>query len=435
MMNDDQIAGSSFAGGGGTAVECMTFKPRPGTPESIKKFRRSNNLQPGKRFVHPGIADDLPGMDLNSRIHGVASEFTRATAHDLLTHTKASELEKLQLEKAEKVYKQRAREPLGRVYNRDHKLPLKYTQGGEAFGIKSVSSLEPAKDIIFPEFNSDDIAAEEIYIKSHNNWPVGAQRSRGINWATTTCDPSKTSFGMKGDTIAFNGVSKNIADVLNPSLNADADGPLFYQNNVDNYAKTTDLLGKSKNLGQQSGTRSLEVVYGRPSQTALKAKSGPVWGAEQIMQGGYSVEEQKPDIDLGKSITPGFRNISTETRAYGCPSIRTDLPKNPNATRSVSDDQNYGDDVSARDLISPPAYSDLNIDPSAMINSRSAQSIRQLFENIGYTLPDDVFEVIATAASSPSGELTVKTFRDCLNSFLAARDDGMDEHWLKANSV
>lgn len=34
--------------------------------------------------------------------------------------------------------------------------------------------------------------------------------------------------------------------------------------------------------------------------------------------GGYSPEECEPDTDLGKAITPGFRNLTTETRAYGC---------------------------------------------------------------------------------------------------------------------
>ena len=124
----------------------------------------------------------------------------------------------MELIKAEKVYKQRAREPLGTTYMRDGiRLPEKFTTGKESFGIKSVSSLEPAKEIIFPDIKEEDIKAEEIYIKSHNNWPVGAQRSRGIDWTKTSANPETTAFGRKGDTIAFNGVSANIAVVLNPA--------------------------------------------------------------------------------------------------------------------------------------------------------------------------------------------------------------------------
>lgn len=36
------------------ARECLTFEERPDTPPHLRKFRRSTNLEPGKRFIHPG---------------------------------------------------------------------------------------------------------------------------------------------------------------------------------------------------------------------------------------------------------------------------------------------------------------------------------------------------------------------------------------------
>lgn len=48
----------------------------------------------------------------------------------------------------------------------------------------------------------------------------------------------------------------------------------------------------------------------------------------------------------GQSITPGFRNAVVEGRAFGVPSIRSDIM--PYAKRSVADTQNYGDDTNAR---------------------------------------------------------------------------------------
>jgi hypothetical protein len=33
--------------------------------------------------------------------------------------------------------------------------------------------------------------------------------------------------------------------------------------------------------------------------------------------GGYSPDECEPDADLGKAVTPGFRNITADTRVYG----------------------------------------------------------------------------------------------------------------------
>lgn len=47
------------------------------------------------------------------------------------------------------------------------------------------------------------------------------------------------------------------------------------------------------------------------------------------LQGGLSEAEQQPDADLGKSVREGWRNINPDSRAFGVPSIRTDvaLPK------------------------------------------------------------------------------------------------------------
>ena len=50
-----------------------------------------------------------------------------------------------------------------------------------------------------------------------------------------------------------------------------------------------------------------------------------------------------------------------DDRAYGCPSIRSDIPTLPPHRRSLADSQNYGDDVPAQDLINPPMFSDLAI--------------------------------------------------------------------------
>jgi hypothetical protein len=56
----------------------------------------------------------------------------------------------------------------------------------------------------------------DLYKRSHGSYAPGEQRRRDYKW---NVDPDRTRFGAKGDTIAFNGVSKNIADVLNNSAN------------------------------------------------------------------------------------------------------------------------------------------------------------------------------------------------------------------------
>jgi len=46
-----------------------------------------------------------------------------------------------------------------------------------------------------------------------------------------------------------------------------------------------------------------------------------------VIKGNYTEADQLPDRDLGKTLTPGFRNVTLETRAFGVPCIRTDLPR------------------------------------------------------------------------------------------------------------
>lgn len=93
--------------------------------------------------------------------------------------------------------------------------------GHEPFGIKSASSMEPAKALIFPTDIDETEEGLELYKRSHGSYAPGEQRRRNYDW---NIDPERTRFGAKGDTIAFNGVSKNIADVLNGSANLSKNG-------------------------------------------------------------------------------------------------------------------------------------------------------------------------------------------------------------------
>jgi hypothetical protein len=86
---------------------------------------------------------------------------------------------------------------------------------------------EPAKNIIFPQIVESSAQGEEIYKKSHGSYGVGEQKRRGYDWKV---DPSTTVFGRKGKDIAFNGVSKSIADGL--SADELSRGPIINKKNV-----------------------------------------------------------------------------------------------------------------------------------------------------------------------------------------------------------
>ena len=86
-------------------------------------------MAPGQRFQHYGIADDLKTMNLGERIYGGNSAASNVNAAELINHRLPTELERITLDKAEQVYRMRAREPLGRTVDRHIALPAKFTEG------------------------------------------------------------------------------------------------------------------------------------------------------------------------------------------------------------------------------------------------------------------------------------------------------------------
>jgi len=395
---------------GGSVKECLGFEERPSTPPEIRKYRRSTNLEPGHRFQHPGLADDYPKMNLDYRIYGIKDNPDRVTASDLINQPKTTELQRINNIKAEKIYKQLNKEPLGHSPDRKIKLPAKFTEELVPFGCKSVSSLEPAKDLIFPTLTADSIAGADLYKRSHGSYGPGEQRSRDYKWHI---DPKETRFGRKGDTIAMNGVSTNVNEVLKASLNVNLDPANTKK--VEDFRNMGDILGQSKNLGQDSGLRPRDIVYGKAS--GVKGLT-----ASEVMKGRYKPDENKPDNDLGKSLTPGFRNINLQDRAFGCPSIRSDIPTVAVSRRSLADSQNYGDDVPAQDLINPPAFSDLSIGPMAMEELRSKAKILDLFARIGYKFDSATSDMLFERASRDGRYCSMNAFRDVVNDFIITND-------------
>lgn len=112
------------------AVACMTYQERPRTPEDIRKFRRSANLEPGKRFQHPSTKADMDALRLEARTFGVTSKSSETTTHALLNqNVGVGTVGKLDFVKSERIYHTTNREPLGATYKRGNPLPEKYEKG------------------------------------------------------------------------------------------------------------------------------------------------------------------------------------------------------------------------------------------------------------------------------------------------------------------
>jgi EF-hand domain-containing family member B len=117
----------------GSAANCMVFDERPSTPEEIRKYRRSANLEPGKRFQNPKTVMDLQTLQLEQKTFGISSKTSESNAAALLKQVPAGTVEKLNFIKSENIYFTTKREPLGKVYSRHHQLPQKYIEGISLF--------------------------------------------------------------------------------------------------------------------------------------------------------------------------------------------------------------------------------------------------------------------------------------------------------------
>jgi len=124
-------------------------------------------------------------------------------------------------------------------------------------------------------------------------------------------------------------------------------------------------------------------------------------------------DDQEEDDDLGKSLTPGYRNVNTE-RAFGCPTVRNDIQKYDKA--SVADASNWGDAVNAGCLLRPSIYSQLGLDEDELIKPRSKAYLQRLFHNCGLIEEDDNFESVFNRVSDSQGLASVHSIRAVLCS-------------------
>ncbi|GMH61799.1 hypothetical protein TrST_g1045 [Triparma strigata] len=383
----------------------------PATPPHVRKWRKSNFVEPGKRVIHPGMQDDFAaGVDPN-KIFGTGTASESDHVADVWKNPEGdTEFQKAKNQLMEAVYKSVKREPLGTSYNRGHKMPS-FMKDDPKFrhGIKSVKG-QTAKEVLNPaDETEEDVEATKLYIKSHGSYGPGVQKTRNYNWKV---DPHATVWGDKGKDIALGGLSQAVSDILHGV--GDEPKKTITSKKYDDFQSMTDLLGRARNLGHGLSLPDKDHVFGKGS-----VRRGPnEWDSRDCIEGKYDISEQAPDADLGTTMTPGFRNCTTEVRRFGCPSVRSDIPKY--ARRSVADNQNYGDDVNARYLLHPSQFASLGVEDEEFVNGRDKEYIKTMFNDTGYGVADDVFEEIYASACEPDGSCGVDQYRKAYNNWLFA---------------
>lgn len=407
--------------------------------ELVQKWQNSNFLKPGQRVIHPALRHDFPtGHERNlifgsrkSRKNGESEnveDLFRAVAAQSSSVTRSNlkgrfvggeDCRVLKQELRElKYYKSAQRGELGRSFQRGHVIPAFMQEETFRHGLKSIESEHDAKALLYPhddegkdgsvKSGEDDKEHDDgnkslkslNYIKSHGSYLPGQQRKRDYNWPV---DPVTTVFGVKGMNVKERCGSKGVSEALHP---------VWLENKHHTDSNGTSQRGSIAPSNQSNDDE--HRVFGKATSTKNETAADCLKCTSDVITKSATAE----DDDLGKSVRPGFRNAVTDNRRFGCPSVRTDIPKYNR--QSVADTQNYGDDVNAGYLLKPSQCSSLGLDDDEFYKPRSKKYIQTLFQECGYVVSDEEYCAIwAKVDRDIDGKMSIDQYRAAFNEWLS----------------
>jgi hypothetical protein len=267
---------------------------------------------------------------------------------------------------AERVYDSTKKEPLGKPYVRGHNLQM-LPQG---YGNPS-AALVDGKSVIYPvDVPPDSEEVRKQYRYTHGDFAPGEQANPKYAMPELTTN-SNFRFGV-GTGAPPQGRGAKLA--LNMECDEQMEHPPTRMVNLTCEAKMRQGKAPPVPPGTRFGIKSTN------SETT----------ARSCIQGFYSLKEQLPDQDLGCCITPGRRNVTVETRAFGTPSLRTDIPAPHPDKRSVANCTAYGDQCGAASLLNPHRFDMQGVADAEFLVRRPKEDVKPLVANLD--LPDLDFE-------------------------------------------
>jgi hypothetical protein len=347
-------------------VQPDLYYPLPPTPIGERRFRRTSH-EPGEITVHHGLKEQkLPGDGFRYGTRGLKG----ATAEDCLKAGQLLGVAEYRNSVAEAVYDSNKKEPLARPYIRGHETKMR----PEGFGIPG-GKPQGAKLVIFPvDQEQTTEEARSQYRTTHGNYLPGERIERNYSMPAEAKDAA-FRFGAVEPRPA-NGAG--VALALNMSV--EDDGTFRKTRLVQRTAEDYRHVQHPKHF-QKSNVKQGPSGPPMPGDHQYGIKSGiSDYTAESCIKGYYSLEEQLPDQDLGRSTKPGRRNVTTETRAFGVPSIRTDVRAPTGARRSLADNQSYGDEPSAAAILSPQRFENQGVPDREFLLRRPKDELRELVE-------------------------------------------------------
>jgi len=394
-----------------SVFSCLQPAPNPMvTQGGHVKYSDTLKYDPGRIQVHPG----LYGQDLLAEHVPYGREnpckADASTVHEILNPPPQSKFMEQMNEEKEKLYHSKQKEPLAGHYNHGLYVPEYAKQPEYRFGAASDRNQWGAKELVCPAptdiaDDDDDPEVKRRYIISHGAFAVAEQRSRNYDWDATGKDPKSFKFGYTEQNPFRDGVKKALSG---PEADEEQTvGAKIIQKTVTDFKDFNhDILGKCKKTGAGLHNLSKEHSFGTSTLKDMGA-----WGTKECIEGNASLEEQMPDADLGRTLQPGWRNISNEVRAFGVPNVRTDVPLP--RIRSVADNQNYGDEPDAKELLYPSKHAWKGVQPDDMFQPRSLDEIKSVMECAGFDLTPDQAANVYDAASRahPAGLVSLESFR------------------------
>jgi len=349
-------------------VQPDVYFPLPNTPAGERKYRYLSH-QPGEIHVHHGLKEQkLPGEEFRYGIRGVKGESAAAT----LSAGHLYGLAEYKNSVAERIYESTTREPLGKPHIRGHELRM--SSGG--FGVPS-GVPQDAKKVLFPvDVPPESEASCANYKKSHNHFQPGERHERDYTWPADLADPN---FRF-GKVVHTDGA--NVRQVLRPEI--DDEGFYVKTRLVQKVCEDFRHVHHPK-MGRKVHSKQGSVGHPMPYEHQYGIKSitsGCTAGS--CIKGYYSLQEQLPDQDLGRCLKIGRRNVTTETRAFGVSSVRTDIPAPLPGKRSVADCVNYGDEFGCASLLVPQRFDDRGVPDSEFLLRRPREELQSLVESTKY---------------------------------------------------
>jgi len=375
-----------------STAACIKFEERPPTPDRIKPYRGPNQQEPGRTFKHFGTARD-PEPD------GVFGVATRPDPEEGVQHAlnqgPQDELGRFRQEQAERVYASNKREPLGKAFQRGHVLPDGLgTQ--VPFGVpvraRELEAEGQVKATMRGSGQEEDPEARELYKRTHGDYEPGEQRTRGYDWGGR--DPRGMVFGRPP-------APHDGAEVARVLAHAGAGGLAVVPATLADFKAThDDTLGAPRSLG-----------YGDRAATAAPAGLASTrfdeLGVEALLKNQAAPEDLAPDADLGRSLRPGWRNVTQpgdEGRRFGVPSVRTDVPAP--RTHSLANATNFGNEPDAASLVFPSVGADRGVGDEVLTRAQTLDEIRGVVAAAGVALEEGVLSRAFEMASAGTGKCT-----------------------------